>query len=232
MPLLAASAIIGGAAQLGQSIYGMVQGAKMMRDAQNVKKPQFEVQREFEQNRAMALNRYNAANPFMAQAAANLNRQTASATIAAQQTAGDSAAALQAITGVAENAQNEQANLMAQATQMKDTQFSDVMRANEALAADKNRVSEMEYQDYLMAQQQKMAGQQNIMNAVGGIGSMAGDIFSLAAQYPDAFKGLGGSKPAADAGLRSQGSGMGKTIGTGGTLFRQMPIGFNKKFKK
>ena len=93
MSLLAASAIIGGAAQLGQTIYGMVQGSKMMREAQQVEKPEFQVQQEFEQNRALTLNRYNAANPFIAQASANLNRQTASATIAAQQTAADSAAA-------------------------------------------------------------------------------------------------------------------------------------------
>ena len=107
-PMLAAGAIIGGVAQLGQSIYGMVQGNKMIREANKVKKPKAQVNQEFEQNRAMALNRYNAANPFMAQATANLNAQTASATIAAQQTASDSAAALQAISGVTANAQNQQ----------------------------------------------------------------------------------------------------------------------------
>ncbi len=188
MSLLAASAIIGGAAQLGQTIYGMVQGSKMMREAQQVEKPEFQVQQEFEQNRALTLNRYNAANPFIAQASANLNRQTASATIAAQQTAADSAAALQTLSGVTSGAQNQQANLMAQATQMQDTRFGDVIAANQALAADKNRVIQQRQQDYMRAQQQRMVGQQNIMNAIGGMGSMAGDIFSIAAQYPKAFK--------------------------------------------
>lgn len=191
MSLLAASAIIGGAAQLGQTIYGMVQGSKMMREAQQVEKPEFQVQQEFEQNRALTLNRYNAANPFIAQASANLNRQTASATIAAQQTAADSAAALQALSGVTSGAQNQQANLMAQATQMQDTRFGDVIAANQALAADKNRVVQQRQQDYMLAQQQRMVGQQNIMNAIGGMGAMAGDIFSMAAQYPDSFKGFG-----------------------------------------
>lgn len=190
-PMLAAGAIIGGAAQLGQSIFGMVQGAKMMREAKQVKKPDFQVQQEFEQNRAMALNRYNAANPFMAQASANLNAQTASATIAAQQSAADSAAALQAISGVNMNAQNQQQTLMAQSAQMKDQRAAQFQQANAALAADKNRVVDQRFQEYQLAQQKGMAGQQNIMNAIGGIGAFGGDIFSMAAQYPDAFKGLG-----------------------------------------
>ena len=54
MSLLAAGAIIGGVAQLGQSIYGMVQGNKMIREAYKVKKPKAQVNQEFEQNRAMA----------------------------------------------------------------------------------------------------------------------------------------------------------------------------------
>jgi|SRR5210317_36100 hypothetical protein len=224
MSLLAASAIIGGAAQLGQTIYGMVQGSKMMREAQQVQKPEFQVQQEFEQNRAMSLNRYYAANPFMAQASANLNRQTASATIAAQQTAADSAAALQALSGVTSGAQNQQANLMAQATQMQDTRFGDVIAANQALAADKNRVVQQKQQDYMLAQQQRMVGQQNIMNAIGGMGAMAGDIFSMAAQYPDSFKGFGGQNVSNNDGGFVPHTTKTKSAGMGYNVFNQMPI--------
>ena len=188
MGVMAAGMIIGGAAQLGQSIFSGIQGIKMMREAKKVKKPEFQVQQEFEQNRAMALNRYNASNPFIAQATNNLNNQTAAATIAAQQTATDGAAALQAIQGANVNAQNQQANIMAQASQMKDAQFQNVMAANEALAADKNRVNQMQYSDYQLAQQKAMAGQQNIMNAIGGIGEFGGDIFAASAKHPNAFK--------------------------------------------
>ena len=188
MGLLAAGAIIGGVAQLGQSIFAGVQGIKAMREAKQTKRPEFEVQQEFEQNRAMALNRYNAANPFMAQASNNLNNQTAAATLAAQQSSADSAAALQAIGGVNANAQGQQANMMAQASQMKDAQFQNVMSANQALAADKNRVTDQKFQAYQLAQQKGMAGQQNIMNSIGNVGSFGGDIFEMAAKHPDAFK--------------------------------------------
>lgn len=183
------SAIVGGVAQLGQSIYQGVQGRKMMREAGRVKKPKFQVQKEFEQNRALALNRYNAANPYIAQATNNLNQQTAAATIAAQQTAGDSAAALQAITGVSANAMNANANLMAQSEQMRNQRANQVYGANQALAQDKNRVTNLKYQDYMLAQQKAQAGQQNIMNAVGGVSNMAGDIFQMAAENPDSFSG-------------------------------------------
>ena len=188
MSVIGAGMIIGGAAQLGQSIFSGIQGIKMMREAKQVKKPEFQVQQEFEQNRAMALNRYNASNPFIAQATNNLNNQTAAATIAAQQTASDGAAALQAITGANVNAQNQQANMMAQASQMKDAQFQNVMSANQALAADKNRVNQMQYADYQLEQQKRMAGQQNLMNAIGGIGEFGGDLFSAAAKHPNSFK--------------------------------------------
>ena len=228
-PLLAAGAIIGGVAQLGQSIYGMVQGNKMIREANKVKKPKAQVQQEFEQNRAMALNRYNAANPFMAQATANLNTQTASATIAAQQTASDSAAALQAISGVTANAQNQQANIMAQASQQKDARALEFQQANAALAADKNRITQLQQDQYLMAQQQKSAGQQNIMNAIGGIGSFGGDIFSMAAQYPDAFKGLGQGRSRAGTIQTPHVTTNTKSLGLGYGL-NSMPIGFMNKF--
>ena len=187
-PITLSMMAVGGVAQLGQSIFQGIQGAKMMREARRVKKPKFEVQQEFEQNRAMALNRYNAANPFIAQATNNLNQQTAAATIAAQQTAGDSAAALEAITGVSNNAMNANANLMAQADQMKQQRAQQFYAANESLAGDKNRVTNMKYQDYMLAQQKGMAGQQNLMNAIGGVAGMAGDIFQIGAENPNVFK--------------------------------------------
>ena len=185
MSLLAAGAIIGGVAQLGQSIFAGVQGIKAMREAKQTKKPEFQVQQEFEQNRAMALNRYNASNPFIAQATNNLNNQTAAATIAAQQSTADSAAALQAIGGVSANSQNQQAGMMAQASQMKDAQFQNVMSANAALAGDKNRVTNQEFANYQLAQQKGMAGQQNIMNSINNVGQFGGDIFQMAAKNPD-----------------------------------------------
>tara|TARA_R110002012_G_scaffold25464_8_gene84349 strand:+ start:400 stop:1038 length:639 start_codon:yes stop_codon:yes gene_type:complete len=189
--MLGITAAIGGVAQLGQSIFGMVQGRRAMREAQKVKKPKFEVQKEFEQNRALALNRYNAGNPYIAQATNNLNQQSAAATIAAQQTAGDSAAALEAITGVSNNAMNANANLMAQADEMRNARFEDVVKANESLAGDKNRVTNQEYSDYMLAQQKEMAGKQGIMDAIGGISNMAGDIFSIGAtEGTDVFKDI------------------------------------------
>lgn len=192
-PITLSMMAVGGVAQLGQSIFQGIQGRKMMREAGRVKKPKFQVQQEFEQNRAFALNRYNAANPFIAQATNNLNSQTAAATIAAQQTAGDSAAALQAITGVNNNAMNANADLMAQADQMKSQRANEFYAANQALAKDKNRVTDLKYSDYMLAQQKAMAGQQNIMNAVGGVSNMAGDIFQIGAENPLAFKKSGGS---------------------------------------
>jgi hypothetical protein len=207
--MLGVTAAIGGIAQLGQSIYGMVQGRRAIREAQKVNKPKFEVQQEFEQNRALALNRYNASNPYIAQATNNLNATTASATIAAQQTAGDSAAALQAITGAQVNAQNQQANLMAQATQMKDARFGDVVKANESLAGDKNRVTNQEYNDYMLAQQKEMAGKQGIMDAMGGISNMAGDIFSIGAtEGTDVFQDIFKFRKKKASGIMGAGSGL------------------------
>ena len=187
LPVLAIAGAVGGLAQLGQSIYGFAQGKRMMREASKVKKPEYKVHAELEQNRAMALNRFNAYNPYVAQATANLNAQTASAGIMAQQTASDSAAALQAISQSTQQANRATSNIMLQGDAMKQQRFGDVLSTGRDLAADKNRVTELEQADYLRAQQQKQAGMQTIMGGIQGVSSFAGDVFSMAAKYPGEF---------------------------------------------
>lgn len=189
LPILAIAGAVGATAQLGQSIYAASQGRRMMREASKVKKPEYQVQAELEQNRAMALNRYNAYNPYVAQATANLNAQTASAGIMAQQTASDSAAALQAISQATQGANRATSNIMLQGDAMKQQRFGDVLSTGRDLAADKNRVTALEQADYLRAQQQKQAGMQTIMGGIQGVSNFAGDIFSMAAMYPGEFGG-------------------------------------------
>ena len=183
------SAIVGGVAQLGQGINSFVQGKRMQKEAGMVKRPKTEVRSELEQNRAIALNRYNAYNPFIAHATNNINRQSANAGLLAQQTAADSAAALQAITQASTGANNAITDLMTQDTQIKAMKANEVYNANAALAADKNRVDETNRLNYMQAEQTEMAGQNYVGSAFQGVSDMAADVFTMAAMYPDAFGG-------------------------------------------
>lgn len=196
MPLPAVLAAVGAAAQIGESLTSFFKGRKRNKELDRAyrSRPLASVQSEIEANRALALNRYNATNPYIGYATNNLNKQSADATGRAMRRATDSAAALEAMVNINDSMSEQNQKLAVTGDQMNRQDMGIYMDANRDLAREKTRVwdwnEKQKYLERLQRYQEPTSGDQSMMNALGGIQGMAGDMFGIAANDPQFFNQL------------------------------------------
>lgn len=217
---------IGAAAKVGQSIFGIIQGAKMMKEAKKINPvyKAYETSPYAKAGLGMAQLGIGAKNPAQAAAERQMLGSQANVLASGQRAGLDPAA--QAAMALASQGQMESGieNLSRQNLAFMQQNKADLYRAQEAMTGEER----MKYQDmltkYQMDTEQKnalrSAGQQSISGAIGNI---AGTAFGLA--------NLGGQTAGAQAGSTGGvGSGIGiadfiKSAGAARKITRPSPWG-------
>lgn len=217
-PLAAAGLVAQG---LG-SIFGAVQGAKMLKEAKKIN-PQYkpyETSKAASEMLGLAQTRLNAINPMRAAAQRNIGTSQANTLSNISRNVTDPSQALAMAAGVQGQADQAFFNIGAQDQAMQQQNLANLMQAQNVMIGE----DRMKYQDMLtkfqLDQNQKnmlrSAGQQNILGAAQNV---AGSLFGAQQMSNEAASALSGGAGAGFSSVLGGGTNVARTSG----LLSSMP---------